>query len=217
MAYTYADLKSELKTEIGDQNLDSTMLGNAINFAQQDIFNKFELTLNSTYQSNTVAAGANTLTTALPSTLQRITAMYITNSNEGKDLTPYFLANKEFRQQFPLVETTNPLQWWTFFTNVEFSTLADKEYSLRIEYIKTIDFLSADADVPTIPQAFKEMLMLGAKIRLYENKEDFDYANQFYQRYADLQEQFLARYSTRQVDSQFVVPGSRNNTYSRVR
>lgn len=216
MAYQFSDLKSELKTSVGDPNLDNTLAGNALNFAQQEIFNKFEITLNSSYQSNTVAQGANTLTTALPSDLQRITALYITNSGEARDLTDYFLANKEFRLSFPAVTVTNPLQWWTFFTSIEFSTLADKAYTLRIEYVKSISYMSADADVPVIPEAYKEMLMIGAKIRVYEDKEDFDYANQFYQRYADLQEHFIQRYATRQVDNQFIIPGSRTNTRSRI-
>jgi hypothetical protein len=44
--------------------------------------------------------------------------------------------------------------------------------------------------------------MLGAKIRVYENKEDFDFAQQFQNRYADLLQDFLTRYANRQVDGQ---------------
>jgi hypothetical protein len=69
--------------------------------------------------------------------------------------------------------------------------------------------MSDDADVPVIPQSFEELLMLGAKMRVYEQKEDFDYASQFTNRYADLLEAFAVRYSTRQVDNQIVIPGAR--------
>lgn len=217
MAYTFAGLKTKLQTQIGDPSLDSTVSGDAVNYAQQDIFNKFELTLNSGYQTNTVAAGANTMTTALPADFQRITALYITNSGEGRDLTGYFVSPKEFRRSWPEVSTANPISYWTFFTEVEFSTLADKEYSTRMEYIKTVDTLSDDADVPTIPQAFEELLMLGAKIRVYEQKEDFDYARQYDARYNDILEQFVDRYATRQVDGTFVVPGSRRTSVIRKR
>lgn len=207
MAYTFSALKSKLMTQIGDPNLDSSIAGDALNYTQQEILNKFELTLNSGYQSNSVVAGTNTLATALPTDLQRITALYDTVN--GKDLTDKFLSNKEFRRMFPKIDTTNQLGYWTFFTEIEFSTLADQDYTLRIEYVKTADFLANDSDVPVIPQAFEEMLMLGAKMRVYEQKEDFDYANQFVNRFADLEEQFVDRYATRQVDGMFVAPGSR--------
>lgn len=70
--------------------------------------------------------------------------------------------------------------------------------------------MSLAGDVPTIPQSFEEMLVLGAKIRVYEQKEDFDYASQFYNRYADSQEAFINRYSVRQVDKQVQVPTGRH-------
>lgn len=217
MAYTFAGLKTKLQTQIGDPNLDSTVAGDAINYTQQDIFNKFEVTLNSGSHTDTVASGANTLTTGLPTDLQRITALYVTNSGEGRDLTKYFVSPKEFRATWPEVSTTNPISYWTYFTEIEFSTLADKEYSLKVEYIKTVATLTDDDDVPTLPATFEEMLMLGAKIRVYEQKEDFDYAQQFTNRYADLLEQFVDRYATRQVDGPFIIPGSRRTSVIRKR
>jgi len=212
MAYQFSELKTKLRTQIGDGSLDSTVMGDAINYTIQSIFNTIEITLNSTYQANTVATGANTLTTALPDDLQRITALYITSpSSQATDLTECFVTNKEFRKAFPVVDQSNPLKYWTFFTGVEFSTLADQDYGVRIEYIKSVPLLTADADVPAIPQSFEELLMLGAKMRVYEQKEDFDYAGQFQTKYGDLLEAFLTRYSTRQVDGQFVMPGPRQS------
>ena len=212
MAYQFSDLKTKLRTQIGDSSLDSTVMGDAINYTIQSVFNTIEITLNSSYQDNTVVTGANTLTTALPSDLQRITALYVTSPTAyATDLTDNFVANKEFRKAFPTVTLSNPLKYWTFFTGVEFSTLADQDHSIRIEYIKSVPLLTADADVPAIPQAFEELLMLGAKMRVYEQKEDFDYAGQFQTKYADLLEAFLTRYSTRQFDGQFVMPGPRQS------
>lgn len=217
MAYTLTDLKTKLRTQIGDSSIDSTILLDALNYTEQSIFNNFELTLNSSYQSNTVAAGANTLTTALPSDLQRITALFVTSPTAyAADLTENFVSPKEFRKAYPVVNTTNPLKYWTYWTGVEFSTLADQEHTVRLDYIKSMPLLSGDSDVPSIPQSFEELLVLGAKIRIYEQKEDFDYAGQFQTRYGDLLEAFLTRYSTRQVDGQFVMPGPRQ-TITRVR
>lgn len=212
MSYTVTALKTKLRTQIGDQSLDSTVMLDALNYTEQSIFNTLELTLNSTYQNNSVLAGLNTLNTALPTDLQRITALYITApTGYAADLTECFISPKEFRKLYPVVDTTNPLKYWTFWTGVEFATLADQDHTIRIDYIKSMPLLSADADVPSIPQSFEELLILGAKMRIYEQKEDFDYAGQFQSRYADLLEAFLTRYSTRQIDAQFVIPGPRQS------
>lgn len=211
MSYVFSDLKTKLQTQVGDPNLDDSVTGDALNHTQQEIFDKFDLTLNSATQSNSVVAGTNTLVSALPTDFQRVSSLYISSPTALADnLTDYFIDVKKFRNQYPNAGTyTGPLQWWTLWTSIEFAMLAAADVTVKLDYIKTIPFMSAVSDVPTIPQSFEEMLLLGAKIRIYEQKEDFDYANQFTNRYADLQEAFVTRYSVRQVDNQVVIPGAR--------
>lgn len=212
MSYVFSDLKTKLQTEVGDPNLDDSVAGDALNHAQQEIFGKFDLTLNSATQTNSVTSGTNTLASAMPTDFQRVSSLYISSPTAlAGDLTDYFMKVKDFRSQYPDAGTyVGPLQWWTFWTSIEFAVKASSDVVVKLDYIKTIDFMSATNDVPVIPQSFQELLMLGAKIRVFEQKEDFDYANQFTNRYADLEEAFVTRYSSRQVDNQVVVPGARN-------
>lgn len=212
MSYVFSDLKTKLQTEVGDPNLDDTVAGDALNHTQQEIFGKFDLTLNSATQTNSVTAGTNTLASAMPTNFQRVSSLYISSPTAlAANLTDYFVKVKDFRTLYPNAGTyTGSLQEWTFWTSIEFAVNASTTLTVKLDYIKTIDFMSAVSDVPTIPQSFQELLMLGAKIRIYEQKEDFDYANQFTNRYADLEEAFVTRYSSRQVDNQVVVPGARN-------
>lgn len=212
MAYTFGDLKTKLQTQIGDPLLSDSVAGDALNYTQQSVFDTFDLTLNSAQQTNSVTVNTNTLASALPSNFQRVSSLYISSPPAlATDLTDYFVTVKDFRTQYPNAGTyTGPLQWWTFWTTIEFAVNANTTVTVKLDFIKTIDFMSDTSDVPTIPQSFEELLMLGAKIRVYEQKEDFDYANQFTNRNADLLEAFVTRYSTRQVDNQVVVPGSRS-------
>lgn len=212
MAYTYGDLKTKLQTQVGDPNLNDSVAGDALNYTEQNIFNTFDLTLNSASTTNTVTSATNTLASSLPSNFQRIVNLRVTSpTNTINNLKDYYLTPDHFRERFPSTSLTGtgPLTWWTYWTSVEFSNNADQTYTLSIDYIKSITLMSAAADVPTIPQSFEELLMLGAKMRIYEQKEDFDYAAQFANRYADSLEAFVTRYSTRQVDVQAAVPGSR--------
>lgn len=211
MAYTFLALKNKLTSQIGDPNLDTDVMGDALNYAEQAVFDAFDLTLNSAQQTNAVAAGANVLTTALPADFQRVAFLYITSPTPyAGNLTKFFMKVDDFRNNYPNAGTyTGPLQYWTFWTSLEFAMLSAVDCVVKLDYIKTMPLMSDDSDVPSIPQSFEELLMLGAKIRVYEQKEDFDYASQFNNRYADLLEAFITRYSTRQVDTQVVVRGAR--------
>lgn len=210
MAYTFLDLKTKLTTQVGDPNLDSTVIADAINYTQQEIFAKYDLTLNSDSQTNTITSGTSSLASALPSDFQRISSIRVTLPVvNATDITERYMSPKEFRTAYPAIYLIGRPADWTFWTAIEFSTLADQTYTVKIDYIKSVPLLSATSDVPVIPQAFEEMLMLGAKIRIYEQKEDFDYASQFQNRFADLVEAFTTRYSTRQVDNMVIIPGAR--------
>lgn len=212
MSYIVTDLQTKLKTQIGDPNLDSTVMLDALNHSQQALFNTFDLTLNSAQQTNSVVAGTNVLATALPTNLQRISSLYVTSPAAYADnLTDYFMPIKDFRTNFPDAGTNSGgLREWSFWTSVEFALLSNVTLVVKIDYTKYVPLLSAGTDIPTIPESFEELLLLGAKMRIYEQKEDFDYSQQFNGRYADLTEAFVTRYSTRQVDAQMVVPGARN-------
>lgn len=212
MSYIFNDLKTKLQTQIGDANLSTTVAGDALNYTQQSIFNTFDLTLNSASSTNSVLAGTNVFSTSLPADFQRFINMRVTApAGLEKNLKGYFMTPDKFREVYPAAGVTGAggLSNWTYWTQVEFSNDADQDYSIGFDYIKSVPQMSAISDVPTIPESFEELLMLGAKIRIYEQKEDFDYAAQYANRYADLLEAFTVRYSTRQVDTQANVPGSR--------
>lgn len=212
MAYTFLALKQKLATQISDPNVDTTITGDALVDAEQEIFNKFTITLNSTTATNTLTAGTRTLASALPTDLQRISNISITAPiSYARSLKDNYLSVDDFRAQYTAYAQaiTAPPTAWTYVDAVEFGNLSDQTYSLLIDYVKYMPIMSADADVPSIPEPFRELLMLGAKIRIYEDKEDFDFAQQFQNRYADLLQDFLTRYSTNQIDSQPRIKGSR--------
>lgn len=211
MAATFIELKTKLTTQIGDPNLDISVMGDALNYTQQSIFEAFDLTLNSGQQTNAIAIGSNTLTNPLPDDFERVSSLYVSAPIAiSRNLTNYFLPIKKFRDLYPNPTFySGPIQEWSFWTSLEFSTLSSQNLTIKLDYVKSIPFMSAPTDVPVIPQAYEELLMLGAKMRVYEQKEDFDYASQFTNRYADLLESLVTRYSTRQVDNQVIIPGAR--------
>ena len=61
MSYVFSDLKTKLRTQIGDANLSDSVAGDALNYTQQSLFNTFDLSLNSAQSTNTVTTGTNTV------------------------------------------------------------------------------------------------------------------------------------------------------------
>jgi len=213
MSYIYGDLKTKLQTQIGDPNLSDSVAGDALNYTEQNIFNTFDLTLNSSTQTNALASAATSLTSSLPSNFQRVYSLYITSpTGLAMDITDKYVQPKLFRQLYTAsqINSTSPPQAWTYFTSIEFGHKSDQAYTVKLDYIKSVTLMSSSSDVPTVPEAHEELLVVGAKMRIYEQKEDFDYAAQFSNRYADLIEAFITRYGMRQVDNQVVIPGSRH-------
>lgn len=212
MAYTFGDLKTKLQTQIGDPQLSDSVAGDALNYTEQSLFNTFDLTLNSATQTNTLAAAATALTTAIPTNFQRVYSMYITSPVAlARDITDGYVQPKLFRELYiaSQINSISAPTAWTYFTTVEFGHKSDQAYTIKLDYIKSVPIMSVSTDVPVIPQSFEELLILGAKLRIYEQKEDFDYASQYNNRYADLQESFITRYGMRQVDNQVIIPGAR--------
>lgn len=217
MAYQFSDLKTKLKNRVGDPNLDDDLAGDAINDTQQEIFNMFDLQLNSDTQTNALASGANTLTSALPSDFQRVLSLYISSPTaKAGDVTRYYMNTKEFREMYPDSGTyTSTPQYWTYYGDtLEFAHQADDDYVINLDYVKSVPYLSATTDVPVIPESFQELLLVGAMIRIFEQKEDFDYAGQYVNRYADLQEAFITRYGMHQVDNQVTMRQPRRGRVS---
>ena len=153
----------------------------------------------------------NILQNTLPSDFQRFVNLRVTTAGLEANIKDFFMTPDDFRNAFPAagIRDTGNLTYWTYWTSVEFSNKANLTYTVAYDYIKSIPLMSVTTDIPLIPESFEELLMVGAKMRIYEQKEDFDYSSQYSNRYADLLESFTTRYSTRQVDTQANVPGSR--------
>jgi hypothetical protein len=216
MSYTYGDLKTLLATQISDANVDTTITGNALIDTEQEIFNKYDLTLNSATQSNSVTQGTNTVASALPTNLQRIKNINITAPvGLARSLKDNYISPDDFDEQCTAFAQSNSSQLgsspWTYYDDqtLKWGALADLTYTISIRYTKYVPILSGSTDVPTMPESFRELLLLGSKIRIYENKEDFDFAQQFQNRYADLLQDFVSRYAVRQVDRMTVAKSSR--------
>jgi hypothetical protein len=95
------------------------------------------------------------------------------------DISDNYLEFRDFNKRYPAAETNSvgkPSVWTSYGNKLYFTQPTDQSYTLSLFYLKTPDTLEDDADVPEIPEAFQEVLVLGAYFRILERNEDFDQA-----------------------------------------
>jgi hypothetical protein len=76
-----------------------------------------------------------------------------------------YLPHRQFFETFPdpATETAGmPSHWTEFGQDVYFNCPADKDYTFNQRYYKTATVLSAAGDIPSVPEAFRDLLELFA-------------------------------------------------------
>lgn len=178
MAYTLQTIKSLVKDRLPDQNFSDALITQFVNDEQRELYNYYNLPENRAKVPITLSAGDNE--SNLPSDHQKTLGLRITApSNYDAEITQWFLPYNRFKDYFREAEyysQTTP-RWWTIYSDkIVFAHEVDREYTLEHDYLSTLDELEDDSDVPTLPEEFQEILVLGALVRCLEVNDDNDIA-----------------------------------------
>lgn len=215
MEYTLSGLRHNIAVDLlDDEEYEPAIIDRAINRAQQEIFNRNELSFQEKIFSGTVPAGSTIF--AYPKDMQLVQNHVISEPNGvEKNIESMYIPFREFTKTFPTPNKNAPspiTAWTSYGGNILTSAPTDKEYTLEIYYIKKPVLLLADYDVPEIPEEFAELLELGAYIRILKRNEDLDLAQPAMQDYADKLNDLVSRYGYRKTG-----PIKMKNTQRRVR
>ena len=202
MDYTLAGLRKNIAVDLlDDEEYDPTIIDRAINRAQEEIFNRNELSFQEKIFSGTIPAGS--VIFAYPDDMQLVQNHVISApGSEQQNIESMYVPFREFTKRFPTPAYSAPSAisaWTSYGGNIMTSAPTDKEYTLDIYYIKKPTPLLADYDVPEIPQEFAELLELGAYIRIAKRNEDTDLAQIAMQDYADKLNDLVSRYGYRKT------------------
>jgi len=194
MAYNLLDLRTRVRKKIKDTSYSSSNIDGFINDAQVEIADLFEWP-----QFEKVVTGALTIgeyTYEQQPDHQLTTRLILLDPDEPTrnwNLTSYYIEQNEFFERFPAPDTLDnsvPLFWTEYGNQIYFNCPCDLAYELRQYFTKVPTELTADADVPELPQNFREALVLGAAYRVEEERDNYDIAavlrNQFNDRVSDL-------------------------------
>lgn len=200
MAYTLGDLRTTVRNRIADPNFSTALIDQFINDEQREIFGYYDLPFNRAVTTHTLTSGTNTIN--LPAGHQKTKGLrIIAPQNDDRDLSRFYLPWNRFKQNFreaSYYSDTDPTYWSIYDTQIVFSYNSDKNYTLQHDYLITPTELTEDADVPELPEEFREILVLGAMVRAYEVNDDNDIAQYQQSKKNLLIGAMLKRYSPQQ-------------------
>jgi hypothetical protein len=178
MSYNLESIRNKVKSRIQDQDFDNNLINDFINDEQRELFTYYDLPFNRTSTTYLITQGNHDM--PLPTGHQKTKSLrVIAPEDYDVDLSEFYLPYNRFREAFrpPQYYTDNQLRWWTIYDDsVIFSNNADASYTLEHDYLKAPDALVNNEDVPELPEAYGEILVLGAMIRCHELNEDNDIA-----------------------------------------
>lgn len=201
MAYQLSDIVSKVQSRIKDTGFSTTTIKAFINDTQRDVFNEYSLPLMQTTQTYTLATGVSDITngSGLPSNFTQAIDVLITTA--GRESLLQYKDYQEIDLIYPDATDTTaysnnlPRYWYKFGNTIRVFPSPDQDYAATLLYLKEPTALSADADVPEIPSEFEELLVLGATYRVFQTKDNYDKAGIIENKYTELLQKLVARYS----------------------
>lgn len=205
MAYQLSTLVSRVQQRLRDTSYSSSDIIDYLNDTQNDIYNEYRLPFMQTTQDYTVTAGQADITngTGLPADFDQ--AIDIIDRTDGQEKLIPFRDIREVDQWYAdatdiNLHPENKPEFWYFYgeTPYLFPVPADS-YTLTMRYYKKPTELAQDADVPSIPSNFAELLIVGATFRAMQVRDDYDEAMVFENKYQELLQKLVVKASQRQV------------------
>ena len=194
MAYDLLDLRSRVRTKIKDSSYPAATIDGYINDAIVEIADLYPWIYFQKLISGSLTVGEHTFEqqTDHQSTTKMV-LIHLTNTTSNWDITKYRKPWEKFFHTFPApdnLSNSQPYYWTEYGNQIYFNCPADLAYTLRQYYQKIPTELSDDADVPELPQNFREAIVLGASYRCEEERDNYDIAavlqNRFNDRVSDL-------------------------------
>lgn len=218
MSYVLSDIRTKVRQRVRNLAYDSTEITNYLNDTQNDVFNEYRLPFMEATQEYTLTAGNADITNggSLPSNFVAPLDLMLTSTGREGLLTP-----RDFRDMdslYPDYEANSgiaqgqPTDWYKYAQTIRVFPEPDIAYTLTLRYYKRPTLLSADADVPSLPPEFEELLVLGAAYRVLQVLDNYDQAGVLENKYRELLDKLVSKYTRNQTGMPTIMRINRNAT-----
>jgi hypothetical protein len=216
MAYQLSDIRTKVQQRVRDTGYSSSEITNYINDTQNDVFNEYRLPFMQTSQNYTLATDTSDITdgSGLPTNYVQAIDLILTTS--GQESVLQYIDFTELDRMYPDPDDTtahpaNIPQYWYFYDDtIRVFPFPNQAYTVTLKYYKKPTALSSDSDVPEIPSQFEELLVVGAAYRVMQVKDNYDQAAILQNKYDEILQKLVVRYSQPQVGQPIIMRTNRN-------
>ncbi len=187
MSYNLGTVRGRVEQKLDDTSFGVAKLNQFINDGQRDILNSKRFLFMEREATVQTVVGNSTII-GQPLNMQVPISLRIYSPSNNAMLLNY-VEYEDFDTVMPNqdnVGNTAPSYWRVFDGSIFVYPNTDKVYDLKLKYVKEAGELINDTDVPEIPEAFGEVLVLAGYKRALEHNDDYDQA-QIIQQQIDIQ------------------------------
>lgn len=205
MSYIAGDIVTKVQQRIRDTGYSSTEIKNYLNDAQNDVFNEYRLPFMQATQGYTLVAGTSDITDGSGLPTNYVQALDITLTSSGYEKVLNFIEVSELDETYPDPDDTTrhpanvPTNWYYYANTIKVYPVPSGAYTITLRYYKKPTLLSSDADIPDVPSEFEELLVMGAAYRVMQVKDNYDQAGILQNKYDEILQKIVVKYSQRQV------------------
>lgn len=205
MAYTLGDITTKVQQRIRDNAFSTGEITNYLNDTLNDIYNEYRLPfMQDTADYLTTAEDPDiTSGVGLPAFFSQ--AINLTALGSGYAGVIPYIDYDVLDEMYPnpidtgIQPAGRPQYWYMYGQEIFLFPVPDAGYGLRLRYYKHPAMLSSPADEPALPDEFEEILILGASYRIMQVKDNYDQAAVLENKYDELLQKLVVRYSVPQV------------------
>jgi hypothetical protein len=219
MSYNLLDLRSRVRSKIKDSSYSASTIDGFINDAIVEIADLYPWVYFQKLVSGALTVGENTYTQQSDHQITtKLVMLHPTQTTSNWDITGYRKPWEEFFELYPAPDTlsnSQPTYWTEYGNQLYFNCPSDLAYLLRQYYQKIPTELAADADVPELPQNFREAIVLGAAYRCEEERDNYDIAGVLQNRFNDRVSDLMTRFAndTMTGPDTVIMPGLRRDDW----
>lgn len=216
MAYNLSSIGDKVRLRVRDSGYSPSEIDNYINDTQNDVFNEYRLPFMEATQTYTLTANVSDITngSGLPANFVQAIDLLLTAPGLEKVLT--YRDVREIDATHPDSDDTTahaaniPNEWFNYAETIRVHPVPNDAYTATLRYYKKPTVMTSGGDVPEIPSEFEELLVVGAAYRVLQVKDNYDQAGILQNKYDELLQKLVNKYSQKQVGQPTIM---RTNRY----
>lgn len=205
MSYVLSDIREKVRSRVRDSSYSSSEINNYLNDTQNDVFNEYRLPFMEATQTYTLTANVADITngSGLPANFVVPIDLLLTSAGREKQIPFQDVRQMDFLhpdyEDSSVYPAGEPQEAYKYAQTIKVFPEPDAAYTLTLRYYKRPTLLSSDADVPSLPSEFEELLVVGAAYRVLQVKDNYDQAGILENKYKELLDKLVVKYSRNQT------------------